>query len=238
MYKDALKTLERKFGQPQAVMTAYLDKLANVPPVKMHNSESIISYSATVSSLVGVFRSLKYNQDLSSASLLGQAVQKLPPNKKEAWSMHTVKRSLDRTTLIDFNEWLKDKTEAHERMKTASGKPKSDENPQPSVNKTKTTSKVFAATTSNNQQNSTSKPKSDRLPNCVACKEKHPLWRCPVFRKKTPTESAKLVTDNKLCFSCFNANHSFRQCPQPRKCEALTRRFYMGPTGSFRIRTK
>ena len=217
MYKDALKTLERKFGQPQAVVTAYLDKLANVPPVKVHNSESIISYSATVSSLVGVFRSLNYNQDLSSASLLGQAMQKLPLNMKEARSMHTVRRSLDRPTLIDFNEWLKEKAEAHERMKTASGKPKSDENPQPSVNKTKTTSKMFAATTSNNQQNSTSKPKSDRLPNCVACKGKHPLWRCPVFRKKTPTERAKLVAD-KLCFSCFNANHSFRQCTQPRKC--------------------
>ena len=133
--------------------------------------------------------------------------------------MHTVKRSLDRPTLIDFNEWLKDKAEAHERMKTASGKPQSYENPQPSVNKTKTTSKVFAATTSTNQQSTSSKPKSDKLPiNCAVCKEKHPLWKCPVFRKKTPTERAKLVADNKLCFSCFNANHSFRQCPQPRKC--------------------
>ena len=27
MYRDALKTLERKFGQPQAVVTAHLDKL-------------------------------------------------------------------------------------------------------------------------------------------------------------------------------------------------------------------
>ena len=150
MYKDALKTLERKFGQPQAVVTAYLDKLANVPPVKMHNSESIISYSATVSSLVGVFRSLNYVQDLSSASLLGQAVQKLSPNMKEAWSMHTVKRCLDRPTLIDFNDWLKDKAEAHERMKTASGKVKGDENVPNTATKTKTTSKVFAATTSTN----------------------------------------------------------------------------------------
>ena len=107
MYKDALKTLERKFGQPQTVVSAYLDKLANYPPVKMHNSDSIISYSATVSSLVGVFRSLKNLQDLSSASLLGQAVQKLPPNLKEAWSMNTVKRNLDRPTLIHFNDWLK-----------------------------------------------------------------------------------------------------------------------------------
>ena len=218
MYKDALKTLERKFGQAQAVVTAYLDKVANVQPVKMHNSESIISYSATVSLLVGVFRSLNYNQDLSSASLLGQAVHKLPPNMKEAWSMHTVKRSLDRPTLIDFKERLKDKAEAHERMKTASGEPKSDENPQPSVNKTKTTSKVFAATTSTNQQSNSSKPKSDKLPiNCAASKDS-PVWICPVFRKKTPTERAKLVADNKLCFSCFNTNHSLRQCPQPRKC--------------------
>ena len=36
--------------------------------------------------------------------------------------------------------------------------------------------------------------------------------------KKTPTERARIVADNKLCFSCFQPNHSFRQCPQPRKC--------------------
>ena len=104
MYKDALKRLERKFGQPQAVVTTYLNKLANIPSVKMHNSDSIISYSATVSSLVGVFRSLNYNQDLSSASLLGQAAQKFPPNMKEAWSMHTVKCNLDQPTLVHFND--------------------------------------------------------------------------------------------------------------------------------------
>ena len=219
MYKDALKTLERKFGQPQAVVTAYLDKLTNVPPLKMHNSDSIISYAATVSALVGVFRSLNYVQDLSSASLLGQAVQKLPPNMKEAWSMHTVKRSLDRPTLIDFNDWLKDKAEAHERMKMASGKSKSDDVASTNATKTKTSSKVFATTTSTNQAKVKVTPKSDHpATNCVACKEKHPLWRCQVFKKKTPTERARLVADNKLCFSCFNVNHSFRQCPQPRKC--------------------
>ena len=39
MYKDALRTLERKFGQPQgqAVVSAHLDKLSNFPPPKMHN---------------------------------------------------------------------------------------------------------------------------------------------------------------------------------------------------------
>ena len=75
MYKDALRTLERKFGQPQAVVSAQLDKLSNFPPLKKHNSDNIIKYSAAISSLVGVFNSLSYDADLKSASLLNQAVQ-------------------------------------------------------------------------------------------------------------------------------------------------------------------
>ena len=59
MYKDALRTLERKFGQPQAVVSAHLDKLSKFPPLKMHNNDNIINYSAAISSLVGVFKSLK-----------------------------------------------------------------------------------------------------------------------------------------------------------------------------------
>ena len=42
MYKDALCTLEPKFGQPQAVLNAHLDKLNSFPPLKMHNSDNII----------------------------------------------------------------------------------------------------------------------------------------------------------------------------------------------------
>ena len=80
MYTDALKTLERKFGRLQAVVKAHLDKLSSFPPLKMHNSDNIINYSATISSLVDVFKSRSYNSDLKSASLLNTAVQKLPPN--------------------------------------------------------------------------------------------------------------------------------------------------------------
>ena len=39
MYAEALKTLEKKFGQPQAVVGAYLDKLATYPAC-MHSSAS------------------------------------------------------------------------------------------------------------------------------------------------------------------------------------------------------
>ena len=45
MYKDSLRTLERKFGQPHAVLSAHSDKLDSFPPLKMRNSDNIINYS-------------------------------------------------------------------------------------------------------------------------------------------------------------------------------------------------
>ena len=134
-YQESLRTLERKFGQPQVVVGAYLDKLNSYPVL-----ENIINFASVVSSMIGVFRSLRYDSDLNSASLLNQAVGKLPPNMRESWSLHTVKQDMYQPTLIHFAAWLKDKAEAHERMKSTTF-PKS--RVEDAV-KSKTSSKVFA----------------------------------------------------------------------------------------------
>ena len=68
--------------------------------------------------------------------------------------MHTVKKGCSGPALLDFNEWLKDKAEAHERMKFSTTKPKNDEGAQ-SVTRTKAGAKVFAAASSNASSNGT-----------------------------------------------------------------------------------
>ena len=72
--------------------------------------------------------------------------------------MNTVKRNLDRPTLIQFNDWLKEKAQAHERMKATSSKTKTDDVIASTVTKTKTGTKFFAATTSN-QDTTGTKPR-------------------------------------------------------------------------------
>ena len=99
MYKDALATLQRKFGQRQAIAGARLDRLNTFPPLKTHKSESVISFTSAISGLVAVFKSLSFNDDLKSVNLLSQAVSKVPPNLKEAWSMHDVRHNWQRPTL-------------------------------------------------------------------------------------------------------------------------------------------
>ena len=199
MYKDALRTLERKFGQSQAVVSAHLDKLNSSPPLKMHNSDNIINYSGCISSLVGVFKSLSYDSDLKSAALLNTAVQKLPPNMKESWSLF--KKHWVKPTLLDFNEWLKEKAEAHDLMKNTATKART-EDTNNSVTRSKVSSKAFAA---NTQHKSNLKPQqrspSTSTSSCIVCKGSHRLWECRVFKEKTPTQRAKVVAEAKLCFS-------------------------------------
>ena len=139
----------------------------------MHNSDNIINYSATISSLIGVFKSLSYDSDYKSASLLNTAVQKLPLNLKESWSLVTVKKHWVKPTLLDFNDWLKEKAEAHDLMKQTSSKARTEDSTN-SVVKTKISSRTSAAKT---QAKGTQRPASTSAtpptPRCIECKGNH-----------------------------------------------------------------
>ena len=125
----------------------------------MHNSENVIGFSSAISGLVAVFKYLSFKDELKSVNLLNQAVSKLPPNLKEAWSMQAVRRQWHRPTLLDFNEWLKE--EGHKRLKTINSKGKSEE---PVMQKVGT--KVFASN-ANVSNKTKEKPK---YPLCSVCK--------------------------------------------------------------------
>ena len=221
MYQEALKALERKYGQPQTVVSAHLEKLGSWPSVKMHNSESLIAYAIVISSLVGVFKSLGFDADLRSSTLLMQAVSKLPPNLKEAWAMYTVKRNFSRPTLNEFNEWLQQKSEAHDRMQAMpSGRSKLDQE-----GKAKNASRAYPSATQGRPQSSSTGQRTQKTTlqpttrePCANCQGPHPIFRCPGFLKMTATERAKLVAEKGSCFSCLGNGHGFRQCTRNMKC--------------------
>ena len=102
-------------------------------------------------------------------------------------------------------------------MKVTSAKTKSKDN-STAITKTKTASKVFASASKADAPTVRRNVLPTQPVKFTACKKTHPLWRCPVFRAKTPTHKAKVVADNKLCVSRLNGQHSFRHCPKPRKC--------------------
>ena len=151
----------------------------------MHNSDNIINYSGCISSLVGVFKSLSYDSDLKTAALLNTAVQKLPPNMKESWSLFTVKKHWVKPTLLEFNDWLKEKAEAHDLMKNTATKAKTDDTNN-SVTRSKVASKAFAANTQHKSNLNTQKRSPlTSISSCIVCKGSHRLWAVSL-RKRPP----------------------------------------------------
>ena len=122
--------------------------------------------------------------------------------------MHIVRHSWQRPTLLDFNNWLKEKAEGHERLRLLNSKAKNEEPVKPK------TTKVFAA----NSQVSSKAQDKPKFPPCVLCKGSHALGNCAFFKEKNATQRAKYVAEQKLCFACLNGNHSFRQCSRTKKC--------------------
>ena len=166
-----------------------------------------------------MFRSLHYVQDLPIATLLGQAVQKLPPNLKETWATGTVKNKWNRPTLREFNDWLKEEAAAHGMMKVTSFEPKLADNCI-AIAKTKTALKVFPSTSRAGASTVGRSVLPTQPVKCTACNETHSLWPCPLFRGMTPTQSGKVFADNKIFSPCLNGQHSIRQCPNSCKCTA------------------
>ena len=151
-------------------------------------------------------------------TLLNTDVRKLPPNLKESSSLFTVKKHWVKPTLLDFNDWLKQKAEAHDLTKQTSSKARTEDNTK-SVVKSKVASRTFAA---NTQSMGTQRPASTSAtppnPRCIVWKGNQRIWDCRVFKEKSLTQRAKVVAEAKLCFSCLREKHMFRQCPNPRKC--------------------
>ena len=71
--------------------------------------------------------------------------------------MHTVRHNWQQPTLLDFNNWLKEKAEGHERLRLLNSKAQNEEPVKPK------TTKVFAA---NSQVTSKAQDKS-KFPPCV-----------------------------------------------------------------------
>ena len=47
------------------------------------------------------------------------------------------------------------------------------------------------------------------------------LWKWSLFKEKTPRQRANFSVENKLCFSCSQGIHAFRQWPKANKCTKL-----------------
>ncbi|XP_055613757.1 uncharacterized protein LOC129760180 [Uranotaenia lowii] len=63
-------------------------------------------------------------------------------------------------------------------------------------------------------------------PECLACRDYHPLVRCPVFEKMQLKDRLNLVNSKRICSNCFRGNHFARNCQSNFSCKHCQKRHH------------
>ena len=116
MYTIAWDTLTRHFGRPQIIINAQLRQIHSHPPIKPHDSAQIIKYSQIVSNCVNTLTIYNFQRDLSSQSVLNNAVRKLPPELRSKWFIHLTNMGVVDPGLTYFSTWLSNIAFVHDEM--------------------------------------------------------------------------------------------------------------------------
>ena len=195
-YKEAIKLLEKEYGNPLRMSCAYLEKLKNWPPIK--NNDVIALKRLHRFLLHCIAFQKKGHIDLDSPLTIRCVQLVLPINMQDGWtgkvSKVRRKKKLE-ATFADFVDFVEEWCERLSDPVYARGKSKE-------VKTLKTEIKEV-------------KPKVS----CPDCGMQHDMDDCPKFLAKTAREKKDLLFKAKMCFSCYGKDHLASKCENKRKCK-------------------
>ena len=166
-YYEAMQELQKRFGKPQHVTAAYLDKLEHWPRPTINNPESFVSFAAFLRQLVQTFILHNFTSDLQSSAVLKIAKDKLAPTMIIRWNEYVLRQAIVQPNLIHFKDWIDNYAEACEDLST-SQRPTNQEN-----SSSRRSNRLF-------QQQSNKR--------CPLCGYSHNLGKCNQFLNKDINE--------------------------------------------------
>ena len=115
LYKDAINKLKQRFGNPNIIINNLLEKLINYRPPTTSLPWTIVNFSTFNNTMTRTLQELNFEADLNSTTILKHATDNLPYSEEFKWNQFVLRRRIQQPTLADFNQWIKEIAEAHER---------------------------------------------------------------------------------------------------------------------------
>ena len=201
LYLEALRELERQFGDPATIVRVNLDRVLCLPAVRENDIRSLGELSTALHTAVSVLKCLHYDADLAATNNVRNVVAKLPP--LVAWKWGELKVDSDSPlTLVDLDSFL--------RRHVAAGRQVYDSTPR---------SHDRGPNKPRRAVNATSVTGRERSESCYCCDGSHNLDDCAKFKGMGAGARAELAKANNLCFKCLQSNkHIAAKCPVKQNC--------------------
>ena len=108
LYERALQELQRKYGRPYVISSAYILSIRNLPTVKDNNLKSPNNYVAELIVAVGALIVGGCREELATWTLIDDALYKLPLKYRTSWGQQFYKfhNTGAYASLEDYARWI------------------------------------------------------------------------------------------------------------------------------------
>ena len=203
-FNEALAVLQREYGNPYRVSSAYIDRLSQWTPIKADDSHSLKSLHIFLTRTIHAMSNLPDLQILNHLHNLQMIVTKLPSYLQGKWRDYVVqlKRTPTLSDLVQFVQRASDA--ANDPVFGRAALAKASGSSIKSANSSNPVKKTFAINLTETQ--------------CLLCKNIHPLTTCTAFNQYSVKERHSFLKKSKLCFACFLPGHQSKSCTNKPTC--------------------
>ena len=222
MYDHAWNTLQRKFGQPHHIVSSQLAKIQNFSQIRFNDLALIaLEFADTASSFVNILQQSAYANDFLSSSNLDIAIRKLPLDTKRRWFafIESPARAMRTPNLTQFNEWLQEGSQIHERLLSSGPTVSKLGTPSSKSGKTFDFKKNLKSGESALSSN-TDDDKTDSK--CPLRNADNRIWNCEKLKNMKTQDRYDVSKEKRLCSACLSDNHAAKESPKKRNVKLTT----------------
>ena len=209
---EVFRTLELRFGRPELVIGALIQRARNFSTIRSDDFDGIIAFTTSVQRLVGTMSLLNSAGHLYNPQLRQELVSELPASLRLQWGKVMQSSTSGDISFALFSKWLLDIAEAaaHVYVPRTGTQVPDKTGRRPEVNYTITRDPADAKPSS----------KHDGKKSCDGCGTgEHDNCKCSEFGGKPIRQLWKICRENRLCYACLNRGHVMKDCSRSKICE-------------------
>lgn len=202
--EEIMKTLETRFGRPDAIAVAELERLRTLPRLS-DAPKDICTFATRINNIVATLKMLKKNHYLYNPEVTKVVVEKLTPVLRYRWfdfAATDTEEDADLLKLSRFMQQEAEKCSPYAQPETARATEPEFKNQPRNYRKQKT-------------YTTADKPADTVCPICD--KNGHDTARCHKYTEADNNRRWQLSKEKSLCFSCLQHRTKTHKC-KPKKC--------------------
>lgn len=206
-FEIAWTLLLSRYENKRFLISAQLDRLTNLKPLKTKSAQGLRALLTTISEAMGAIRALGCAVHHWDPLLLHLLVRLLDPETREAWEVK-LGSSTSYPTYAQFEEFLVARTRTMENLNLhASTSGSNKDHSASSSGKPRSKIAAHVATSSSNSS----------TPTCPLCGSSHYLAKYEHYQTKPVQQRRDIILKQRRCFNCLGF-HAASKCSSTKRC--------------------